>query len=299
MTRTAALAVPLATVALLGAAPASAQDQTAPVEGYDAQGPGQDITVYGQLPADLDGLPEGPDVDGFVSARNGNTVEVTGEDGAQARVLVAPGTDIRARGGFLGLGRQVLTAAALMNGLPVEIETVQWEGGLLARQVRFAGSDLETARMIATGTNQRFVANEQATEALRGRVANIDDYNVMEATNVYFDTGRHTLSPQAERNLCNAAMQAEATDNSLILVVGYTDDVGDYDFNQALSERRAARVVNYLQQQCGWEPWRMMTPTGMAEADPAADNSSEAGRAQNRRVSVNILVSKAVEGMGG
>jgi flagellar motor protein MotB len=41
----------------------------------------------------------------------------------------------------------------------------------------------------------------------------------------------------------------------------------------------------------------MLTPTGMAEADPAADNTTAEGKAQNRRVAVNILVSKAVDGM--
>jgi flagellar motor protein MotB len=41
----------------------------------------------------------------------------------------------------------------------------------------------------------------------------------------------------------------------------------------------------------------MLTPTGMAEADPAADNKTAEGKAQNRRVSVNIMVSKAVEGI--
>ena len=84
----------------------------------------------------------------------------------------------------------------------------------------------------------------------------------------------------------------------LLLVVGYTDSTGDYEFNQELSEKRAARVVNFLQQECKWAPYRMMTPTGMAEADPAADNTTEAGKAQNRRVAVNILVSKSVDGMG-
>ncbi|APE28308.1 OmpA family protein [Aurantiacibacter gangjinensis] len=286
---------PLALLAAMALPATAVAAQELPQTDVAADG---DINVYGQLPADLDALPDGPELEGFISARSGNNVQVTTESGEQL-FLVAPTTDIRARGGFLGLGRTTLTASALMNGLPVSVETVQWAGGLIASQVRFSDNDLETAQMIATGTNQRFVANEEATEALRGRVANIDNYNVMEATNVYFDTGRHNLSPQAERNLCNAAAQAEATDNALILVVGYTDDVGDYDYNQELSERRATRVVNYLQQQCGWEPWRMMTPTGMAEADPAADNSTEAGRAQNRRVSVNILVSKAVEGMGG
>jgi len=65
--------------------------------------------------------------------------------------------------------------------------------------------------------------------------------------------------------------------------------------NQRLSERRAGRVVNHLQQSCGWKPWRMLAPTGMATADPLADNSTAEGRAQNRRVSVNILVSKSID----
>ena len=64
-----------------------------------------------------------------------------------------------------------------------------------------------------------------------------------------------------------------------------------------LSEKRASRVVNHLQQACGWKPYRMLTPTGMAEADPLADNETVEGKAQNRRVAVNILVSKAVDGM--
>jgi outer membrane protein OmpA-like peptidoglycan-associated protein len=69
------------------------------------------------------------------------------------------------------------------------------------------------------------------------------------------------------------------------------------DFNQQLSEKRAGRVVNYLQQACGWKPYRMLTPTGMSEADPLASNDSASGKAQNRRVAVNILVSKGLDGL--
>ena len=83
---------------------------------------------------------------------------------------------------------------------------------------------------------------------------------------------------------------------ALLLVVGYTDADGDEEFNQTLSEKRAASVINYIQQVCKWKPYRMLTPTGMATADPAADNTTAAGRAQNRRVSVNVLVSKALDG---
>jgi OOP family OmpA-OmpF porin len=174
---------------------------------------------------------------------------------------------------------------------------VVWGGGLIASQIRVQSKDLKTASMIRTGTEQGFSEQTAATEALRSRVADIDQYNVKGTTNVYFDTGKWNLSQQAQADLCAAASQANATDNALMLVVGYTDSVGDYDYNQTLSEKRASRVVNHLQQACGWKPYRMLTPTGMAEADPTADNSTEEGKAQNRRVAVNILVSKSVDGL--
>ena len=85
--------------------------------------------------------------------------------------------------------------------------------------------------------------------------------------------------------------------NSLLLVVGYTDSTGSDEYNQRLSEKRAGRVVNYIQQACGWKPYRMLTPTGMAKADPLASNDTAEGKAQNRRVAVNIMVSKGLDGL--
>jgi len=262
------------------------------------------ITVTGQLPTDLKGLPKGPEVQGIISARKGAQMQVTTADGNSAAILVSQATDIRSSGGFLGLDKNKLGADSLLNGLPVTVRTVQWSGGLVATQVRLSNKNLATASMIRNGTAQRFgehdvaiAENAAATEALRGRVGDIDQYNIHGTTNVYFDTGKWVLTPAAERDLCAAAAQAKATDNALLLVVGYTDAVGNEDYNQVLSERRAGRVVNYLQQKCGWAPYRMLTPTGMSEADPLADNTTRAGMAQNRRVAVNILVSKAVEGL--
>ena len=201
------------------------------------------------------------------------------------------------RRGLLGLGRNRLTETALVNGLPVRVETVQAGSGLVARQIVLRNGDLRTAAMIHGGTNQRFAENEAATEALRGAVASIDQYNVRSTTSVTFDTGRATLSDEAMANLCAAATSAGAIDNALLLVVGYTDSRGSQEVNQALSERRAGSVVNYLQQACHWQPYRMLTPTGMAEADPAASNDTAEGMAQNRRVTVSILVSKAVDSL--
>lgn len=285
-------------------APAMAQEQTA-----DA---GEVLTtVYAPQPPALAELAEGPKIEGFISARNGDRVQVTSANGTSTVVTVTDETSIRAKRGFLALGRETLGADALLNGLPVEVDTREWNGSLVASRVRFSANDLETAEMIRSGTSQRFASNElmigenqvaieenaAATEALRGRFGDIDKYNVKATTNVYFDTGRHNLSTDARSELCGAAAQAEAMDNALLLVVGYTDSTGSQEVNQRLSERRAASVVNYLQQQCGWAPYRMLTPTGMASADPAADNSTAYGKAQNRRVAVNVLVSKSVDGM--
>lgn len=268
-------------------------------------GPADDaITVTGSAPTDLSGLADGPEVDGVISARSGETLQVTAADGTTTPILVSDATMIKSSRGLFGLERTPVGADTLLNGLPVTVKTRQWEGGLVASQIRFKNSNLQTASMIRSGTAQRFgehstaiAHNSAATEALRGRVGDIDEYNVKGTTNVYFDTDKWALTPAAEAELCSAASQADAMDNALLLVVGYTDATGDEDYNQELSERRAGRVVNYLQQKCGWAPYRMLTPTGMAEADPAADNSTPRGMAQNRRVAVNILVSKAVEGL--
>ena len=242
-------------------------------------------------------LTKGPEIEGIISARSGDRVQVTTADGANTVIAITDATRIKARGGFLGLASNKLAANSLLNGLPVEVKTMQSGGGLVASQIDLKDKDLKTASMIKTGTAQGFAEQTAATEALRGRLADIDQYNVKGTTNVNFDTGKAVLSEQAKADLCAAAAQAEQMDNALLLVVGYTDSTGGQELNQTLSEKRAGRVVNHLQQVCGWKPYRMLTPTGMAEADPAAPNDTVEGKAQNRRVAVNVLVSKGLDGL--
>ena len=258
-------------------------------------------TVYGNLPTMAD-MSEGPRIEGIISARQGQRLQVTAEDGTSTILTLHPDTEIRTRGGFLGIGNKTFDQSALINGLPVKVRTRQYGDGLVASEVRFTSDDRLIAAMIRGGTAQNFAEqgaaiqqNAAATEALRGRLGDIDKYNLKSTTNVYFETGKAVLSPGARAELCAAAQAASANENSLMLVLGYTDSTGSQEVNQALSEKRAAAVVNHLQQVCKWKPYRMLTPTGMATADPAADNTTAAGRAQNRRVSVNVLVSKALD----
>jgi OmpA-OmpF porin, OOP family len=254
------------------------------------------IVVTGELVPDTSAMTAGPEIKGVITARSGDKMKITTEDGASTIIFINDTTKIKAGGGLFG-GRSKLGQAALLNGIPVTVKTMQAGSVLLASQVSFRKGDLKTATMIRNGTNQRFEEQTAATEALRGRMADIDKYNIKDTTNVYFDTGKWVLSAQAKSELCAAATQAEATENALMLVVGYTDSVGDEDYNQTLSEKRASRVINHLQQACRWKPYRMLTPTGMAESDPLASNDTAEGKAQNRRVSVNILVSKSVDGL--
>ncbi|KRB82494.1 cell envelope biogenesis protein OmpA [Sphingomonas sp. Root710] len=245
-------------------------------------------------------MAKGPEIKGVISARKDDKIKVTAPDGSSTIIAVNDATRIKTGGGLFG-GRSKQGTAALLNGLPVTIKTLQAADGqsteLVASQVTFRNADLKTATMIRNATDQRFEEQTAATESLRGRLGDIDKYNLKGTTNVHFDTGKTELSAEDKAQLCSTAASAEAMDNALLLVVGYTDSTGSDDFNQQLSEKRASRVINYLQQQCGWKPYRMLTPTGMAEADPAASNDTDEGKAQNRRVAVNVMVSKSVDNM--
>lgn len=257
------------------------------------------IVVEG-VPVAQGPMTAGPEIKGVISARKGEQVKITTADGSSTLVAVTDATRIKAASGLFGGGNGKLGADSLLNGLPVTVKTMQpanmSAGALLvASQINFRNTDLKTATMIRNATEQRFAEQSAATEALRGRMGDIDKYNIKSTVNVHFDTGKAVLSAEDKAALCQTATTAEATENALMLVVGYTDSTGSEETNQALSEKRASKVINYLQQACGWKPYRMLTPTGMATADPAADNSTEEGKAQNRRVAVNILVSKSVD----
>ena len=288
ISRSSRITILLATAAILAPGSVFAQQQE-PIEAG--------ITVNGLPPADLSGLAEGPEIKGSIAARSAEKMRVTSADGTGTEILISDGTEIRASKGLFGLARSKLAMDSLLNGLPVTVKTVQWGGGLVASRIKFRNNDLKTASMIRTGTAQGFAEQTAATVALRGRVGDIDQYNIKGTTNVNFDTGKAVLSDQGKADLCATASQADGMKNSLLLIVGYTDSTGGDELNQRLSEKRASSVVNYIQQACGWKPYRMLTPTGMSKADPLASNDTTHGKAQNRRVAVNILVSKGLDGL--
>jgi len=115
-------------------------------------------------------------------------------------------------------------------------------------------------------------------ETARGLIVNMSD--------VLFDTGQYTLKPGAREKLAKVSGILLAYPNLQLQVEGYTDNVGSNDFNQALSEKRADAVRDYLASQGVNEA--KISATGYGESDPIADNSSSAGRAENRRVQLVV-----------
>lgn len=292
--KTTRISLLLATAAILAPTSVSAQSEA---EREDIIVQGQQEAQQAEAVLSMADAPKGPEIEGIISARDSTRLQVTADDGTKTIVAFNDETEIKASKGLFGLARKALAGDALLNGLPVSVDTVQMGSELVASRINLRDKDLKTASMIHNGTAQGFAEQTAATEALRSRVGDIDKYNVKGTTNVNFDTGKATLSQQGKADLCATAQQADAMDNALLLVVGYTDSTGDYEYNQQLSEKRASRVVNYIQQNCGWKPYRMLTPTGMSEADPMASNDTANGKAQNRRVAVNILVSKGLDGL--
>lgn len=106
-----------------------------------------------------------------------------------------------------------------------------------------------------------------------------------------FDFNSATVKPTAAQNLTNLANSLKEYPNTDVVIVGHTDSVGTYQYNQDLSERRARAAANYLISR--GVPASRIRASGLGETEPIASNDTEQGRAQNRRVEVAIFASEA------
>ena len=159
-----------------------------------------------------------------------------------------------------------------------------------------ADADAANARAQAAEANQRAANSEasaqalresllkqlntvlQTTETARGLVINLSD--------VLFDTGKYTLKPNTQVSLAKVATILELYPGLKVQVEGYTDSVGAPALNQNLSENRADAVKNFLVQ--NGVPQDNATAMGYGATDFVADNTTAAGKAQNRRVELIV-----------
>ena len=105
--------------------------------------------------------------------------------------------------------------------------------------------------------------------------------------NVFFDSGKSTLRPSSDRELNDLAEYMNLKKTLVIEIAGHTDNVGDEEANQKLSEDRADAVKQYLVKK-GIAAERVVAK-GYGDTKPVADNATDAGKQKNRRTEVHII----------
>ena len=107
-----------------------------------------------------------------------------------------------------------------------------------------------------------------------------------------FESGKSTLKPEGKQKIEEYREQAkdQLSRADHVMITGYTDNVGGADRNSKLSQQRAEAVRDQLIS-LGADPQKFQV-SGAGEAHPIADNSTEEGRAKNRRVEVAVVGSQ-------
>lgn len=105
-------------------------------------------------------------------------------------------------------------------------------------------------------------------------------------SNITFNTDQDAVKSEFYPTLNSVALVIKKFNRTLVDVYGHTDSTGSDSYNFDLSQRRALSVANYLSSQ-GVDS-RRFAVTGFGESRPIASNSNEAGRAQNRRVEIQL-----------
>jgi OOP family OmpA-OmpF porin len=152
-------------------------------------------------------------------------------------------------------GKNIYMQIGVSNGGEVYDLTIVEEAGM-EQQVEFTAMELAKA------------LNEKGSVALH---------------NILFDTGKATLKPESAAALAPIGELMKSDTALKLEIQGHTDNVGQSAANLKLSQDRAAAVKTYLVQQLQ-VPAARLTTAGLGDTKPIADNASENGRAQNRRV---------------
>lgn len=178
------------------------------------------------------------------------------------------------------IGTAIGVAAGLLSG----------DSATERRQHAMVGAGIGALSGAAIGNYQ-----DRQERALRERTANTgidvqrqgDNITLNLPDGITFDFGKATLKPQFYSALNGVAGTLAEYNQTMIEVVGHTDSVGSDAYNLQLSKQRADSVAAYLEGQ-GVQAVRIQT-LGAGKAYPIADNSTEAGRAQNRRVEIRVV----------
>lgn len=141
----------------------------------------------------------------------------------------------------------------------------------------------------AQGTAQEAV---NRADSLASVVAGLDNYKQVGDVSVTFGFDKSILTKDDKAQLDALGPQLTATKSYILEVTGGTDSTGDANYNYQLSQRRAEAVVQYIAEKFNVPPHKFYL-IGIGKDQEVASNKTAAGRAQNRRVKVQILSNAA------
>ena len=250
--------------------------------------PFRDAKKYepGQLVRGLEVVVDGSgDSDGALAARE---IRFT-----QTSYLVANSVESRVtpvEGQLKETGDRLTRSEENAKHLTGEVEEV----GAIANAARGgAKAAQDTADIAIAGVkaaNERIAVVDRETDE---RISAVDDYEVKESAVIHFQAGSSILSRDAKEQLDRLVQESKDHKGYLVEVTGFASSDGNPASNRLLSKHRADAVVQYLADNL--VPLRrIVTPFGFGVSQPVADNKTPAGRAENRRVEVKILMSKGL-----
>ena len=140
----------------------------------------------------------------------------------------------------------------------------------------------------ANQANDQGQKDDQEIAQLRGVIANLDDYKVSNQATVLFKFNSADLSKEDKEQLDQLASNTGSLKRYFVAVEGYTDTIGDANYNLQLSRRRADAVVVYLSAEKK-VPFYQIRTIGLGENNLVDPGKTREARAKNRRVEVKIF----------
>ena len=168
------------------------------------------------------------------------------------------------------------------------ISAAQERAGAADQHATLADQHAGEAKTRADQANMLGEKNSQELNGLRNVVANIDDYKLQTTVAVPFGFNKFELSADAKAELDKVAGDVKSGKRFFVAVEGYTDATGSKAYNEALSRRRADKVVAYLVAKHDIPIYRIHM-IGLGQEKPVDEARNREARARNRRVEVKVF----------
>ena len=222
-----------------------------------------------------------------------------------ARTITVDGDDLEAsemiQAGITPTARQVEANIEAIDINRRNIEASRQSSSANAAQMAALKAEIEALKAGIAEHKQNSANHEQKiAETIKvvhettDRFMSLADFDVKLDATVKFATGGSSISEESQEALAALANSAKGLKGFIIEVTGHADSTGNDAINTKLSEDRAKAVISYLMQQGGVPVRHIVAPGAMGEYAPVASNETTAGRAENRRVDLKVLVHKGV-----